>query len=254
MVFEQVLTVLNEKKAIEVGKTAGKRTTRSTRRQIKLPNCIPRRLPRCDLDPRAKYWRNDNGQCNNLKHVRRGAVMTAQARLLPARYHNQIWEPIQLDSERLPLLSPRLISTSIIDTSPVYDRLHTTLLVLFGQFVAHDIVSSGTERPKGLESCCMDVKLPPKKLHKDCYPIHVPQDDYLYGSIHMNCMNQFRSRLASFEDCVARPASPANQATHYLDASIIYGSDSHRAGQLRAKTGGLIEMDEDKFLPMKDGK
>lgn len=44
-----------------------------------------------------------------------------------------------------------------------------------------------------------------------------------------------------------------NQATHFLDGSHIYGSNSRDAAALREKTGGLLKsfiVDDEELLPL----
>lgn len=44
-----------------------------------------------------------------------------------------------------------------------------------------------------------------------------------------------------------------NQATHFLDGSQIYGTNSREAAALREKTGGLLKtsnLDDEELLPL----
>lgn len=48
-----------------------------------------------------------------------------------------------------------------------------------------------------------------------------------------------------------------NQATHFLDASNIYGSDIKKATHLRSMEGGLLKTSTDygrTFLPLEDNE
>lgn len=233
------------------------RVRRSTDFSMLIPDCEPASTPACS-EKAAEFWRNDIGQCNHLEDTRTGATLMPQVRMLPARYEDGVSEPLQTGNRGFPLPSTRTISAATIDTSTNTARLFTGLLLVFGQLVAHDLVLSATQLPANgnLSSCCQGLEFPQPPLDEDCWPIRVSARDPLYRHAGVRCLNQFRSRVAAFElsGCLAQPASPENQVTHYLDASIIYGSSSQQVHELRAGQGGKLKMDSNNMLTKERGR
>ena len=87
-----------------------------------------------------------------------------------------------------------------------------------------------------------------------CAPIQVPNDDAAFGEQHPRrgtCLPFARTLLAcsteKFEAC-----NPVNELTHYMDASMIYGSTQEVAGFLREYLGGRLRVGD--VFPVGTGK
>ena len=141
------------------------------------------------------------------------------------------------------LTSPSLPSARAVSVAVHQDkkgqRLHqpVSLMVMqFGQFLDHDITL--TQEPD-LKCCDMDI------LGKDeaeneqlrsCFNIDI-QNDIFYNH-KMDCLPFTRSGATCTD---SRQREQINLLTSFIDGSNVYGSDDHRATQLRSLRGGLLK-------------
>ncbi|EFX83748.1 hypothetical protein DAPPUDRAFT_47883, partial [Daphnia pulex] len=190
----------------------------------------------------SKY-RSFDGSCNNFGNPTWGQQNTIFKRLLPAHYGNGI------DSNRMArdggeLLNPRSISLEIIgDDGP--NSTDVTLLVMsFGQFVTHDItMSQDFTFDNGASPACCDNRgqlLPQSKMHSQCLPIEMFPGDPNFNASGNTCMGFTRSKMGLGYSCNFGPAEQLNSNTHYLDGSLIYGSDIITSNGLRTMADGLL--------------
>jgi peroxidase len=120
---------------------------------------------------------------------------------------------------------------------------YSTLLLFFGQFVAHDLTFLATtvgenKRPivcscgKSIKDCSTDA----------CFNIEGSVDDYL--NTH-TCTPLVRSAGAvGHFDCRLGKRDQINMVTHWLDASPLYGSDIETATSLRTFSNGFLKFDK----------
>ncbi|KAJ8272251.1 hypothetical protein COCON_G00111100 [Conger conger] len=165
-----------------------------------------------------------DGWYNNLAHQSRGAAGSPLIRLLPAKYSDGVYQPIQ--EPRLP--KPRDISNIAMrgPSGLPSTRNQTVLSVFFGYHVVFEIVDSR------LPSC------PSEFMH-----ISVPQGDPIFDPNNTgNTILPFqRGRWA--QDSSQSPNNPrtqVNDVTAWIDGSSIYGSSSSWCDALRSFSGGLL--------------
>lgn len=216
--------------------------------ELLVPHC-PQHLP---------LYRRTDGACNNRRRPDWGATGTAMARLLPPAYVDGIWAPRIFDSLGQPLPSARDISRILF---PDIDRPHPHLNVLtmqFGQFIAHDITQTSSIRDdRGNSiSCCTagDFQvIPEAHRHPACMPIKVSQHDEFYNQFGRGCINFVRSALAPNPECRFNYGQQISKVTHFLDGSVIYGSDDRTEQSIREHSGGRLRMLQDfhrQLLPL----
>ncbi|GAA3511662.1 hypothetical protein GCM10022393_26730 [Aquimarina addita] len=185
-----------------------------------------RRRSRDSRTPRSRneQFRSINGTNNNTTKRSKttwGAANTNFYRELPADYG--ISDPNNaLNSDHRP--SPREISNLVCD-EPVTQfnvRGLNTMLYFWGQFIDHDMTST----PAG---------------NTEYMPIALPEDEPLFTE----AIPFFRSDY----DIVNSKREQINNNTAFLDASVVYGSDTERATWLRSFTDGKLKTSEGNYLP-----
>lgn len=122
---------------------------------------------------------------------------------------------------------------------PIYknDPKFTVMLAVWGQFLDHDITATAaTRRPDGSTVSCCSVDA---TAHPDCYPVHIEPEDP-FSRYNMTCMEFVRSAPA--ETCCFGPREQMNQASAFIDGSVIYGSDGSTVKRLRSFTNGTLKM------------
>ncbi|EEB11264.1 Peroxidase precursor, putative [Pediculus humanus corporis] len=146
---------------------------------------------------------------------------------------------------RKPLPSPRIVSNVLIPSIDKQEKMITLAFVQWTQFIGNDLFHTPcnkmihTERP--IECCHYNGKnLSPRFLHPICRPITIPYDDPDYSEERTVCMNYVRSLTSLNEKCNFGPADQMNQATHFLDGSMIYGSTSENVISLRTMKNGKL--------------
>ncbi|GJQ68840.1 putative animal haem peroxidase [Trypoxylus dichotomus] len=207
----------------------------------------------------SKY-RSMDGSCNHPFERSKGQALTSYKRLLFPDYLDGIQEPRRSVQKRHGLPSPRVISSKIIKHVSKPDLTRNMMVAQWTQFVSHDMAH--TVSSKMLHSgenikCCTttDRKLSPRYTHPFCAPIEIPEDDKFYSKHGIKCMSYVRSVSTIRNSCTLGPLEQLNQATHFLDASNIYGADNKRTHQLRLMENGLLKSNDDygrMFLPSGD--
>nr|UYM80454.1 mantle peroxidase-like protein [Terebratalia transversa] len=197
-----------------------------------------------DCDPGEKY-RSYNGECNNLKHPFWGSSGTPFTRLIPPDYDDFLNIPRNTGKDGTDLPLPREVSSLVHTAANRNDVFHhlTNLVMLFGQFLSHDISST----PASPDVCCPQEltcyreKLLSKMISKkriSCYPIEVPENDPKFRG---RCMNFVRSETISRTDCKLGAREQVNAMSSYIDGSAIYGATEEDAYNLRSKVNGLLK-------------
>lgn len=182
----------------------------------------------------SKY-RTLDGSCNNLYHPYWGKANVCHVRLIPAAYDDGLSTP-KTKSVRGGYLPPaRTIST--VAHSPRPERsYYTNLKMAWGQFLQHDITftpSSVADYKGGVIKCC------PNPTHPQCFSIPIPKNDYYLSKWNQTCMEFVRSAPCPL--CTLGPRQQMNQATSFIDLSLVYGNDVKQAASLRTYRDGLLK-------------
>ncbi|KAH8236646.1 hypothetical protein KR026_007355 [Drosophila bipectinata] len=194
---------------------------------------------RLDCDFNARY-RRSTGVCNNKQHPRTfGASMVPYRRMVSPDYADGIAAPRESHHGRRRLPPARQVSLKIHRSSYETDSNFTVMLAVFGQFMDHDITATSLTTSQEGESidCCVPET---RKQHPECYPVEILPDDPYYQQYNISCMNFVRSAPAP----TGRfgPRMQLNQATAFLDASVVYGNLEQRQSQLRSFINGSLRM------------
>ncbi|KAL0271442.1 UNVERIFIED_CONTAM: hypothetical protein PYX00_008538 [Menopon gallinae] len=202
-------------------------------------------------------YRSYDGSCNHLEHPNWGLSSTAYRRMLPAEYSDGISAP-RRSVTRKPLPSSRYISSVLLPDLDKPEKERTLALVQWTQFIGDDLFHTPAAKmihvDKAIECCREDGKtLTPRYVHPGCQSISIPTDDPDYAPHRTVCMSYVRSLTSLRNDCTFGPADQMNQNTHYLDGSMIYGSNAMKAISLRTMKGGnlmTVSQNGEEFLPI----
>lgn len=188
-------------------------------------------------------YRTLDGTCNNLDNPIWGAANTVQMRFL-----DPLFEKDTVPADNVPrkknIPSARDLSNECFDNTrnQHFSVKHSTSMVWFGQFLAHDIaLTKQHEEPK---DCCNETN----HANPNCFTIAVPSYD-AYFPVH--CLNFVRS-LTGTRGC--RPDNPdatfldyhevLNFQTSFIDLSATYGTSNNESIELRQLEGGKLKVKE----------
>ncbi|CAK1546926.1 unnamed protein product [Leptosia nina] len=208
-----------------------------------LEQCPLRGPPKCP--PASKRYRTHDGTCNNVNRPRWGSTMTPVQRFLPPVYSDGIQAPRRsVFGSFLP--SAREISALVHEDQNVENPGITHLLMQWGQFLDHDMVSSSQSRGfnGSVPRCCKDGGrdfIPKEFLHPECMPIAVPLSDPFYGPRGVRCLDFIRSSPAPQEDCRIGWREQINQVSAYIDGSPVYASSARQSDNLRLFRNGMLQ-------------
>ncbi|XP_058057184.1 chorion peroxidase isoform X2 [Anopheles bellator] len=191
--------------------------------------------PQCDFNSR---YRSANGTCNNKEHpYEYGVAMIPFRRQLNPDYADGISAPrVARDGAELP--SARHVSLDIHRPSYHNDPSFSVMLAVWGQFLDHDITSTALNQ--GVNGKPIECCDPGQPQHPECFPVPIGPGDPYFHQYNVTCMNFVRSVPAptgSFG-----PREQLNQATAFIDGSVVYGSDLERMKSLRSGEGGRLRM------------
>ncbi|GAU89159.1 hypothetical protein RvY_01743 [Ramazzottius varieornatus] len=180
-----------------------------------------------------------NGHCNNVAWLNRGKDSTIYRRLLEANYADGVADVrVSATGQKLP--SARSVSLEVFDNleGPGVDL--SALNAHFGQFLAHDMISSPSSKTADgqIPKCCGDSG---KAIHPDCLPIEIPPNDQISRQHGRTCMEFVRTLPGVRPGCTLGPREQINQNTHFIDASTIYGSNDQEASAVRSFEGGQLK-------------
>ncbi|CAI6356941.1 unnamed protein product [Macrosiphum euphorbiae] len=188
-------------------------------------------------------YRSPDGSCNNLKRSFSGKATTAYKRLLYPNYRREFSEvPEDFYSDYRP--SPRRLSVAFVKDEHSPDDFKTMAMAYWTIFVGHDLshtaisLMMNSNRPV---RCCDEWKelYPGRIYHELCLAVKIPVEDPFFRN-NARCMYYVRSVPAVRSDCTFGPKEQMNQATHYLDGSMIYGSSAKRTWLLRTNLDGQL--------------
>ncbi|XP_063053867.1 dual oxidase 2 [Engraulis encrasicolus] len=178
-----------------------------------------------------------DGWYNNLAYHSRGSAGQPLARLLPARYADGVYAP--LEEPKVP--NPRAVS-NVVARGPSglpSSRNQTVLSLFFGYHVLSDVLE--VRRP----GC------PPEFMH-----ISIPEGDPVF---HWNAAPAplLRFQRGQWDPDTGKspnnPRTQVNQVSSWIDGSSVYGSSSSVSDALRSFTGGLLASGAEPRLPRQSG-
>ena len=177
----------------------------------------------------GQSWREIDGTGNNLANPSwgiTGAFMQREAS--GAHYADGIGAPITGRP------SPRAISNAVGQQTGSGNSLGISgMFWQWGQFIDHDFNLIREDASSNL-------------------PISIPAGDPWFdpSGTGTQVMNMHRSQFA---EGVTTPRQFSNAITHFLDGSVVYGSDATRAADLRDGSGGRLRMSAGGLLPFNTG-
>ncbi|XP_022171599.1 peroxidase-like isoform X2 [Myzus persicae] len=190
------------------------------------------------------HYRNNDGSCSNSKHKNWGKANTPYKRLLFPVYKDGIYE--MPSEEKLP--NPRSLSLNLVKDEISIDQGKTMMVAFWMIFIAHDLSHTAVStmgKDNRFVNCCdkdKNIQYTLNKNMRSCKPIPIPDDDKFFKPEPNDCMNYVRSRPAVRSDCTFGPMEQMNQATHYLDGSMIYGSTKEQELSLREMSFGRMKV------------
>ncbi|GLH04745.1 Chorion peroxidase, partial [Gryllus bimaculatus] len=135
------------------------------------------------------------------------------------------------------------------------DASFSVLLAVWGQFIDHDITATALSKRStdgAPISCCYAVLSGGQQKHPECFPVLLGPEDPFFQQYNTSCMEFVRSAPAPA--CRFGPREQLNQATSFLDGSVVYGTSAAAADALREKSGGRLRMrlsaDNRELLPV----
>ena len=211
----------------------------------------------------SSKFRSFDGTCNNLDSPYFGSAGIAFARyketenvldpLLDMTFFDTLPTTPNEAQENGCHLRKNLPNARLVSSTVHLDKdapsLATHFTTQFGQFVDHDITFTPTE---DMVNCCDNANANDVR----CSPIDVSNDAAFSGR-GVNCLNFIRSVQHCAEKGGMR--NQVNGITSYLDGSMIYGSDSDQAEEIRTLANGELKVTEravgetDDLLPKIDG-
>lgn len=111
------------------------------------------------------------------------------------------------------------------------------MLAVWGQFLDHDITATAlSQKSNGSTiSCCDNSGI----TSPECFPVMLDTDDP-FREFNVSCIEFVRSAPAL--TCCLGPREQLNQATAFIDGSVIYGNDKEMAEKLRNLKNGTLKV------------
>lgn len=144
-----------------------------------------------------------------------------------------------------PLPSARQISLSVHRPSYSIDPNFSVMLAVFGQFLDHDITATALNQGQDGEpiDCCTENS---KQTHEECFPVELGAGDPNYDQFNVTCMNFIRSAPAPTNRF--GPRQQLNQASAFIDGSVIYGSTDKKVNMLRTSKCNGVTLIFDSYI------
>ncbi len=202
---------------------------------------------------RNDKYRSIDGLNNNLKHPYWGASNTPYARFGSRNYEDGVY------SVRKNLPNARVLVQEVLTKavrSPQNPLTYNVLGLTIILFATHDLHYQVPMQPKSPENdifCCSKDRLavlPSNLSNTACIPIEISdKDDPLYKDGKVGCLNMVRAQIGEYPNDV-QAGEIINQATAYLDLSLIYGNDDSELNQIRLFESGKFRMGKNNVLPV----
>lgn len=103
------------------------------------------------------------------------------------------------------------------------------MLAVFGQFLDHDITATALNQ--GQDGETIDCCLMDSEAHPECFPVKLGPGDPNYDLYNSTCMNFIRSAPAPTDRF--GPRQQLNQASAFIDGSVVYGNTQDKVRALR---------------------
>lgn len=190
--------------------------------------------PECGAPTR---YRTYDGVCNNRNHPHWGSSYIPFRRALNPDYCDGISSP-RCAENGIQLASAREISLTVHRPSYYTDPHFTVMLAVFGQFLDHDITATASNQGQNGEpiECCNNI-LP---RHPECFSVPLGAGDPYFDDYNLTCMNFVRSAPAPTNRL--GPREQYNQASGFIDGSVVYGSTEEKVKSLRSFKDGQLRM------------
>uniref|UniRef100_A0A8C6TTP1 NAD(P)H oxidase (H2O2-forming) n=1 Tax=Neogobius melanostomus TaxID=47308 RepID=A0A8C6TTP1_9GOBI len=177
-----------------------------------------------------------DGWYNSLACPKRGAVGSHLVRLLPARFWDGVYQPIQ--EPQLP--NPRALSRALTQgpSGLPSNRNQTVLSVFFGYHVTFEMFDSRNH------GC------PPEFMN-----IPVPKGDPIFDPASTGKVLLPFQRGTWAEESGQSPSNPriqVNSVTAWIDGSSIYGPSSSWSDSLRSFSGGRLASGSERDMPRQE--
>lgn len=187
--------------------------------------------------PKSPHYRTYEGICNNKKHPHWGSAYTPFRRALNPDYCDGVSSPrCARDGSELP--SARDVSVTIHRPSYFTDKHFTVMLAVWGQFLDHDITATASSQ--GLEGTPIECCNSNQPIHPECFPVSLAKGDPYFDEFNVTCMNFIRSMPAPTNRL--GPRQQLNQASGFIDGSVVYGSTDDKVRSLRSFRDGKLAM------------
>lgn len=201
------------------------------------------RRPKCE---RNSKYRSIDGSCNNQDNPLFGLSGTPFQRILDATY-NLFGNTPRQATDGSPLPSARFVSQTVFSAGDIRDNDISVLFMQAGQFLDHDIAHTPNAGigPINTPQCCLEdsrgrdwiYPQDPSNGQLDvCFPIEVLSSDSFWGRRGRRCMHFSRSSTSPtiFPNvCEAGRWEQRNGASHWIDATQVYGHTEHEREDVR---------------------
>lgn len=135
------------------------------------------------------------------------------------------------------LPSAREVSISVHRPSYASDPKFTVMLAVFGQFLDHDITATAlSQGPDGEAIDCCNENV---EQHPECFPVKLGAGDPNFDLYNVTCMNFVRSAPAPTDRF--GPREQMNQASAFIDGSVVYGSTDDKIQMLRTSKFNSVQ-------------
>ncbi|KAK0393430.1 hypothetical protein QR680_000209 [Steinernema hermaphroditum] len=203
--------------------------------------------PKIPYDCTGGKYRTIDGTCNNVEKPEYGANFAPMQRFVEPAYSDGVSSVRRSVDGGASLPNPRSLSNLLFDEPDRRVMQVTTLLTNWAHFIYTDMVHIGSAQLFNQEKhmpipCCG----PPEERHPECLSIEIAPEDRRYGGF-ITCMSYSRTAAAPKPNCELGPREQANQASSYLDGSVIYGSTAERLKALRTFRDGKLLTGSDTF-------
>ena len=200
--------------------------------------------------PTINRYRTIDGTCNNLHQPLLGASDTAFRRVLSAVYGDSVSQPVGLHQQLKgrffdpPWPSARHLSEQIVAVDDeINSKQLTHMHMQWGQFLDHDI-----DFLRMFDVNCTKVN----NNIKFCFPIKVKSTDQTFEDSSLNTNGdlpfkrslpvcQSKHKFYYYHNSYQQTREHINNITHYIDASMVYGSNNQTQMALRSFRRGLLK-------------
>jgi len=183
--------------------------------------------------PGASATYSASGTGNNVANPTWGSASTTFIRQSPVAYADGVSTPSGANR-----LSSRAISNAINESTADTPNARglSDLIYVFGQFLDHDITRTTSSTGSAAETL----------------RIAIPTGDPSFDPQATGTKTMSTKRSASDPTtglAVGNPRQQTNSVTSFIDASMVYGSDTERATALRTLSGGKLKTSAGNMLP-----